>query len=74
LKKPTVYFRIGEAARMLGVSASSLRNWERMGLLAAIRSQGRYRLYSRKSLRQLRKIRYLRTVPGVNSSSLSGNL
>jgi DNA-binding transcriptional MerR regulator/quercetin dioxygenase-like cupin family protein len=74
LKKPTVYFRIGEAARMLGVSASSLRNWERMGLLAATRSQGRYRLYSREALRKLRKIRYLRTVRGVNPAGIAAML
>jgi DNA-binding transcriptional MerR regulator/quercetin dioxygenase-like cupin family protein len=74
LKKPTVYFRIGEAARMLGVSASSLRNWERMGLLAATRSQGRYRLYSREALRRLRKIRYLRTVRGVNPAGIAAML
>ncbi|HLM80665.1 MAG TPA: MerR family transcriptional regulator [Terriglobales bacterium] len=74
MKKPTVYFRIGEAARMLGVSASSLRNWERMGLLNAVRSQGRYRLYSREALRKLRKIRYLRTVQGVNPAGIAAML
>jgi DNA-binding transcriptional MerR regulator/quercetin dioxygenase-like cupin family protein len=59
---------------MLGVSASSLRNWERMGLLAATRSQGRYRLYSRDALRRLRKIRYLRTVRGVNPAGIAAML
>jgi DNA-binding transcriptional MerR regulator/quercetin dioxygenase-like cupin family protein len=74
LKKATVYFRIGEAARMLGVSASSLRNWERMGLLIPTRSHARYRLYSREALGKLRKIQYLRTVKGVNPAGIAAIL
>ena len=48
-----VYYRIGEAARILDISRSSLRNWERMGLLTPVRSQGLYRLYSRAELQKL---------------------
>ena len=69
-KKGIVYFRISEAARILGVSASSLRNWERMGLVTAARSQGRYRLYSQDALKRLTKIRYLRTVQHVNPAGI----
>lgn len=74
MKKPPVYFRIGEAARLLGVSASSLRNWERMGLLAPARSQSRYRLYSREALKELKRIRYLRTVRRVNPAGIAAML
>ena len=70
MKKLPVYFRISEAARMLGISASSLRNWERMGLLTPTRSQGRYRMYSRQSLEKLRRIKYLRTVKRVNPAGI----
>jgi DNA-binding transcriptional MerR regulator/quercetin dioxygenase-like cupin family protein len=73
-KKDPVYFRIGEAARMLGVSASSLRNWEQMGLITAARSQGRYRLYSREALKKLRKIKYLRTIDHVNPAGIAAIL
>lgn len=69
--KGVVYFRISEVARMLGVSSSSLRTWERMGLITAARSQGRYRLYSRETLKQLRKIKRLRTVQGVNPAGIA---
>jgi len=69
-KKTAVYFRISEAAHMLGISASTLRNWERMGLITAARSQGRYRLYSREGLKKLRKIKYLRTVQHVNPAGI----
>ncbi len=74
MKRATVYFRIGEAARVLGVSASSLRNWERMGLLVPARSHARYRLYSREALAKLRKIQYLRTVKGVNPAGIAAIL
>jgi DNA-binding transcriptional MerR regulator/quercetin dioxygenase-like cupin family protein len=74
LKKAKVYFRIGEAARMLGVSASSLRNWEQMGLLIPTRTHARYRLYSREALGKLRKIKYLRTVKGVNPAGIAAIL
>jgi len=66
-----IYFRIGEAARLLGVSASSLRNWEQMGLLAPVRSQGKYRLYSRGALEELKRIQYLRTVKRVNPAGIA---
>jgi DNA-binding transcriptional MerR regulator/quercetin dioxygenase-like cupin family protein len=58
--------RIGQVARMLRVSASSLRNWERLGLIAPVRSQARYRLYSPEAVRQLKRIQYLRRIKGVN--------
>jgi DNA-binding transcriptional MerR regulator/quercetin dioxygenase-like cupin family protein len=70
LKKFSVYFRISEAARMLGISASSLRNWERMGLLTPARSQGRYRMYSQGALEKLKRIKYLRTVKRVNPAGI----
>jgi DNA-binding transcriptional MerR regulator/quercetin dioxygenase-like cupin family protein len=69
--KEALFFRIGEAAKLLGVSPSSLRNWEQMGLLTPVRSQGRYRLYSRESLERLKRIRYLRTVKRVNPAGIA---
>jgi len=68
-KKTAVYFRISEAAHMLGISASSLRNWERMGLITAARSQGAIALL-REGLKKLRKIKYLRTVQHVNPAGI----
>jgi len=73
-EKGPVLFRIGQAARMLGVSTSCLRNWEQMGLITAARSQGRYRLYSRKALKELRKIKYLRTIRRVNPAGIAAIL
>lgn len=60
------YLTIGEAAKILGVSPSSLRNWESIGLISPARSQGRYRLFTREVLEQARKIQYLRKVKRLN--------
>lgn len=57
---------VGETARILGVSASTLRLWENVGLVAPARSNGRYRLYSRELLDVLKRIKYLRDVKRLN--------
>jgi DNA-binding transcriptional MerR regulator/quercetin dioxygenase-like cupin family protein len=67
----SVYYRIGEAAKILSISPSSLRNWERMGLLTPVRSQGRYRLYSSEELRRLRQIKFLRSTKHVNPAGIA---
>jgi len=62
--------RISEVAKLLHVSASSLRNWERQGLIAPVRSQSRYRLYSAETVRQLKRVHFLRRIKGVNPSGI----
>lgn len=44
--------RIGEAAKMLGVTAQTLRNWEKNGRLHAARSAGKQRYYALEELRK----------------------
>ncbi len=47
---------VGEAAEFLGVSASTLRNWDRMGKLSAQRHPiNGYRLYRKDNLETLLK-------------------
>ena len=70
MRKANLYFTISEAARVLGVSPSSLRNWEQLGLLTPIRSQGRYRLYSREILSAAKRIKYLRNVKRLNMAGI----
>ena len=65
-----VYYRIGQVAALLGVSSSSLRHWERAGLLRPARTSGRYRLYSREALQELKRISYLRRVKRVNLAGI----
>lgn len=62
-------YRIGEAARAVGVSTSALRLWERQGLVRPSRSGGRYRLYTDADVARLRRVRELRkarvNAPGI---------
>ena len=53
------YLTVREAADFLGVSSSTLRNWDRAGKLRAFRHPlNRYRLYKREELqRVLQEIR-----------------
>ena len=55
----SAYLTVGEAAGFLGVSASTLRNWDRQGRLAPRRHPiNGYRLYLKEDLeRLLRRIR-----------------
>jgi DNA-binding transcriptional MerR regulator len=57
---------VGETARILGVSPSTLRLWENVGLISPARSNGRYRLYSPELLEVLKRIKYLRDVKLLN--------
>ncbi len=54
-------FRVGEAARQVGVRVSALHFWEQQGLLHPLREQGsRYRLYDEHQMRRLRVVVLLR--------------
>lgn len=57
---------ISVAARMVGMHAQSLRNYERQGLIRPGRSQGRVRLYSRADIEHLRAIQRMINDMGVN--------
>lgn len=64
------YLTVGKTARILGISASTLRLWENVGLISPARSAGKYRLYSSELLEVLKRIKYLRdvkkiSVPGI---------
>jgi len=57
--EPT-FLRIGEAARLLGVSTKTLRHYERLGLIdEAARSEAGYRLYGAADLLRLSRVRKL---------------
>lgn len=63
-------YQVGEAARRVGVSPSTLRLWERQGLVRPERTTGRYRLYNDTDLDHLRRIRRLRQVDRLNAPGI----
>lgn len=61
---------IEEAARLVGTSASSLRLWERQGLVAPVRTAGGARRYGAHDIDRLRRVRAWRTVEGLNAPAI----
>lgn len=52
-------YRIGTAARMVGVEVATLRNWEqRYGLVIATRGSGSQRLYSPDDIDRLHAVKH----------------
>jgi len=64
------YLKIGDVARLVGISPSAIRVWENLGLTHPQRTQSRYRLYSNEDVRVLKKARYLRKVRGLNAPAI----
>ncbi|MBI2683171.1 MAG: cupin domain-containing protein [Acidobacteriales bacterium] len=61
---------IGEAARQVKMSASALRDWERLGLVTPQRTPSRYRLYSPADVKLLKHAVYLNRVRGLNAPAI----
>lgn len=68
------FLTVGQTARILGVSPSTLRLWENVGLVSPVRSNGRYRLYSPDLLKVLKRIKYLREVQRLNVPGIKREL
>jgi len=66
--------KVGAVAELLGVSASLVRSWERLGLARPARSRSKYRLYNNDDLRVLRRAIYLRRVQGLNATAIVSQL
>ena len=66
--------KIGAVARRLGISASMLRAWEKLGLTHPRRTDSQYRIYTREDRRILRRAVYLRRVLGLNGPAILNQL
>jgi DNA-binding transcriptional MerR regulator/quercetin dioxygenase-like cupin family protein len=64
------YLKIGEVARLVGVSPSVIRSWESLGLTRPRRTASKYRLYSDEDLKLLKRARFLRKVRGLNAPAI----
>ena len=71
--KPTgtnAFLKIGDVARLVGVSPSVIRSWESLGLTRPRRTQSKYRLYSAEDVKLLKRARFLRRVRGLNAPAI----
>ena len=59
-------FIISVAARMLGVRTQTLRYYERLGLIEPSRTRGNQRVFSRRDIERIQRIRNLMDDLGVN--------
>jgi DNA-binding transcriptional MerR regulator/quercetin dioxygenase-like cupin family protein len=69
-----VRYKIAEAARMAGVSPSTLRLWESQGLIEPIRTESGQRLYEAPHVERLKRVRWLRTSKGLNPAAIRETL
>jgi DNA-binding transcriptional MerR regulator len=68
------FLTIGQTARIVGVSSSTLRLWESVGLISPGRNSGKYRLYNPEMLEVLKRIKYLRDVKRLNVPGIQQEL
>ncbi|MFY8100809.1 MAG: MerR family transcriptional regulator, partial [Allorhizobium sp.] len=69
-----IRFKIAEAARMAGVSPSTLRLWESQDLIQPIRTPTGQRLYDRALVDRLKRIAWLRSEKGLNPAAIRETL
>ncbi|MCX8995500.1 MerR family transcriptional regulator [Rhizobiaceae bacterium BDR2-2] len=67
-------YRVAEAARLVGVSASTLRLWESQGLVVPDRTEKGHRQYNAEQLARLKHIAWLRTDRGLNPAAIRETL
>jgi DNA-binding transcriptional MerR regulator/quercetin dioxygenase-like cupin family protein len=64
------YLKIGEVARLVGISPTVIRMWESLGLARPKRTASKYRLYSQDDVRLLKRASFLRKVRGMNAPAI----
>ena len=67
----TTYLKIGDVARLVGISATVIRSWERLGVIRPKRTNSKYRLYSSEDVRVLKRARFLRKQRGLNALAIA---
>lgn len=66
----SIRYKVAEAARLAGVSASTLRLWEVHGLVVPERSPKGHRQYSAADLARLKRISWFRAERGLNPAAI----
>ena len=65
-----IHFSIGKVAKILNVSTSMLRKWERLGITVPERSPSGYRKFSRLEVERLKQVQKLKTEKHVSSAAV----
>ncbi|WEX90509.1 MerR family transcriptional regulator [Sinorhizobium garamanticum] len=65
-----IRYKVAEAARLAGVSASTLRLWETQGLVVPERSATGHRQYTDADLARLKRISWFRAQRGLNPAAI----
>ncbi len=65
------YLRVGEVAKLLGVSGSTVRNWTKTGRLESYRTPGGHRLYRRADIEGVVKADIVRINPAAEILGVS---
>ncbi|MGI8745872.1 MAG: cupin domain-containing protein [Bryobacteraceae bacterium] len=73
-REPGEALKIGEVASRLGISASMIRGWEKLGLVVPTRTGSSYRMYTNDEIRILRRAVYLRRVARLNAPAILNQL
>jgi DNA-binding transcriptional MerR regulator/quercetin dioxygenase-like cupin family protein len=68
--KNSLHFAISDVAKMLELSASTLRLWENMGLINPERTAGGYRVYAPEQVERLKYIQRLRIEKKLNVEAI----
>lgn len=69
-EETATYLKIGDVAAMVGISATVIRSWEKLGLIRPKRTDSKYRLYTADDVRLLKQARYLRKERGLNAPAI----
>src|SRR5215468_11929073 len=64
------YLKIGDVARLVGISPTMIRTWESLGLARPRRTPSKYRLYGRADVQLLKRANFLRKVRGMNAPAI----
>ena len=64
------YLKIGDVARIVGLSPTVIRMWERLGLNNPRRTAKKYRLYTRDDVTLLKRASFLRKARGMNAAAI----
>lgn len=74
MENEVFYFKINDAAKMVGVSPTTLRNWENSDLFVAKRNKNNYREYSLEDIEILKRIKELSINQNMNSAAIKNAL